>query len=239
MKQTILLDENDKSIILTDVELLNNIEGLLLTYADGSRKIKTPTKVLKNLAFGKPYVISRTNTPLVSQHHPISFNTSLTDGKIDGTMPINPGNNSWFAFQTYHNTIIEADNGYGSIATITLDLGTVSNITKIRILLGNAKVDYNAVGEQGELITETFIANQPKSCICEYVTDEGAWVKLDKDFDLIKNDDNVVYWSEINLQNTIQASKLKITLDLTLDENDVETKPVRYALIQEIEVYGN
>ena len=86
-----------------------------------------------NIALGKTYTVSRTNTGVTSAYHPIKANASLTDGiTVEDATAESVGNNTWFALQSYSNTVVE-DGTFGRTAEIIIDLGAVYTIDTIWI----------------------------------------------------------------------------------------------------------
>lgn len=195
------------------------------SYADKVLAIKsgdTEEIILENVALSKGYTISRTQNPLVSEYSPITFKESLTDGVADLTTPINPENDSWFAFQTYYNTAITGGS-YGVVGTVTVDLGEVYNIRRARVCLANANITKD---------TYSFIANMPDR-VSLYLSESGESGSFTYmgDFET-QPDDNIAYWSEI----TFPEFKARYAyVEIVIHAEEVAA---HYALINEIKIYG-
>lgn len=221
-KLAYLLDtKNEIKSALTEQGQDINDNDTFRSYADKIRAIKGGTieAVLENVALHKTCVFSRIQDPLISEFSPISFDQSLTDGNADLTNPINPENNSWWAFQTYYNTQIASDN-YGTIGTATIDLGKVYNICKAKVCLANANIVKDSY---------SFTSREPVR-VSLLLSVDGEVYNSVGDFET-KSDENIAYWCEIYFSETAaQFARIEIVIDAPNDA-------AHYALINEVEIY--
>ncbi len=195
-----------------------NVGGVL-----GSHKCNEIVKetLLENVAIGKDYGISRTNEPLKSAYSPISFAQNLTNGKTDLTSPIDPTNDSWFAFQTYYNTL-ETGDGYGVIGTITMDLGESFKLRKAKVCLANANIQADSY---------SFIAEMPDR-VSLYLSNDGGSFTHMGDFETM-SDENIAYWSELNFPETTARY---VYMEIIVHSDIVAAN---YALLSEIKIIAD
>ncbi len=163
----------------------------------------------QNLVLGKDFF---------GTHNWKKYYADLTDGVANNTISFT--DTDWFTFY-YHPDLTEQENisqqnsnALGGVGTVGYDLGTVHNLSKVRVntFLGN----YSGV-----------IA--PESIAVEVSTDGTTYTEVGKKtFAKPAADNKTVGWVEFNLNNT-QARYVRIKVDL----NGV------MAFINEIEVYGS
>ncbi len=213
-----VLVKKPESLIPENIKEGINIGGIL-----GSHKCDEIIKetLLENVAIGKEYAISRTSEPLKSAYSPISFAQNLTNGSADLTSPIDPTNDSWFAFQTYYNTL-DTGGGYGVIGTITMDLGESFKIRKAKICLANANI------QTGQY---SFIAEMPDR-VSLYLSNDGGSFTHMGNFETL-SDENITYWSQLDFPETT-ARYVYIEVIIHSD-----TVAANYALLSEIKIIAD
>ena len=182
-----------------------------------------------NVAIGKTYTTSRTNKGVSSAYHPLNCNADLTDGvtKWDDS-PEALYDNTWFAFQTYANTVVEHGT-YGTVGEIYLDLGAVYDVTGIGM--------YTVEGSFMELLDGTKFES--------HFDDINVYGKknLNDDYiylnSLYGNTYNNPGWKECHVScEEVRYIKFEVTVDTGWLWYDDIVDPVAYALISEIAVYG-
>ncbi len=160
-------------------------------------------KPQSNLASNKKYEISVTDKNPGSPQYNTSYLANLTDGVASKTF--NASDDSWFAFSAY---LPNVESGKG---TITVDLGEVSEVSKLRAHL------FNNVAGMG--------VKAPKSA-CAYALVNGKYEKI-CDFTNISTSDVTAYWISAEF-DAVKTDKIKF--EFTLDGG--------FMYLNEVEVHG-
>lgn len=189
-------------------------------YAD-TFKVSTPY----NLARDKEVTTSRTNKGVSSAYHPLNFNADLTDGeaKFDSS-PEAMYDNSWFAFQTYSNTV--ATNGaYGTVGEICIDLGTIANVTGVGIYTLEGCI---------EILDGTFIESHIESV--QVYGKKNLNDKYIKIGSMAPSSYDNPSWDNCDIAaSEVRYVKFAVNIETAWT---TAVNPVVYALIGEIAVYG-
>ncbi len=174
-----------------------------------------------NVALGKTVTTSRTNTGVTSAYQPITCNANLTDGIASNTVTAaSINNNTWFAFQTYANTEVNAGE-FGTVGTAVIDLEAVHTLEQVKIHLANVSTTLTN--------GTAFSAKALKIEVLVSDSLNGTYTSVGS-YDC--SGSNGVFWASVNLSD-VQARYVKVAVTV-----NAPSAAAYYAILNEIEVYG-